>query len=153
MLSTDKKVSKKTAVMFACVCVRRNLLVEMLQRCLYTHLRLSPTHCVLTASRGLQHFLHSDAVKIISALTWCRWSCWTRAYPSTSVPFKGIGRSPQRHASSVHDPRQCGGSPATLSRRTWRGFCCPGSSSAVSSAHPGISPDSLLCFCAPSGTS
>ncbi len=62
----------------------------MPQRCLYTHLRFSPTHCVLSATRGSQHFLHSDAVKIIPALTWCRWSHWTSAYPSTSVPFKGF---------------------------------------------------------------
>ena len=44
-------------------------------------------------------------------------------------------------------------SPASPSRRTWRGSCCPGSSCAASSVRPGTSPDFRLCSCAPAGIS
>lgn len=44
-------------------------------------------------------------------------------------------------------------SPAAPCHCIWMGSCCPGSSYAVSSAQPDISPGSRLCSCAPSGTS
>lgn len=66
---------------------------------------------------------------------------------------KTRGRSKRRWKRSRKRKRLTVVSPASPCRCIWMGSCCPGSSYAVSSAQPDISPGSRLCSCAPSGTS